>query len=114
MEDYIVQINDKFFDLMLIGEICEVLLVNTGKVKSYKVGNQIVIQNRDNSEENFTAEITHILYFNTIMDALEMIDKKRLGYAKKTLTQIEDNILAMLRAQDVEKFGVVVIEFKKI
>ena len=115
MCNYTFNVSDKRFCEMANCEINELLLVNNADAKKYQIKNQIKIVNEQDAEKYFMAEIVEMYYFDSIMDALIMLDKKKLGYSnRKPLTQIEDALLTKIKAEDVQKYGVVVLEFKRI
>lgn len=115
MEKYTISVDSNIYQAMLDQTISELILINDFVVKKYQVENQITIQNVEDNNQFFTAKITNLYYFETVMDALVTIDKKKLGFSnRKPLTQIEDALLAKLKPENVQKYGVVVVEFKII
>ena len=114
MNNYVVEISKKFFDSIEKKEQAYIILVNNSKVRDYHVGNILTIKNKEDTEQNFEAEVINLLYFDEINDIFGMVKKKDLGFSERnTNDQVEDKLLENVKYEDVEKYGVVMVEIKK-
>ena len=114
MEDFVVSMPGSHYEKLLSDNAHAIILVNNGKVQKYKQGNRLVLLNED-TQESFEILIKNLLYFENITDAINLVGTKYLGYSKNApATKIEDSLLARYKAQDVDKYGVVVVEYEKI
>lgn len=115
MNEYIIKQNEKVYSHIAANDINEIILLNSSKTKNYSIGTNLQIVCEQNENEKIDVVITNLFYFDTVMDALLMIGKNNIFYKSKlSLTQIEDKILTVIKAADVEKNGVVVVEFSKL
>ena len=113
MDKFVIEISDKFFNSIEKKPQAYIILANNSKVRNYDVGNILTIKNK-NDENCFEAEITNLLYFDELEDVFGMVKKKDLGFSERvTDAQVEDKILQTVKYEDVEKYGVVMVEIKK-
>lgn len=113
MDNYTLVIPDEYFDKIKSGEINLALRVNDTKRRNYKVGNVLTFKKQSDESDEFKVEISNLFYFDTIKDALLGFGKKRFGYTESiTADKIEDKMLMFYKNEDIEKYGIVIIEIK--
>jgi len=111
--DFVVKLRENIFNELNARDNGKIMLINSPKVKQYKVENILTLSSE--SGETFDVKITDMLYFKNIKDVFSMINKQEFGYSKsKTETKVEDEFLIDYKIADVEKYGLVVINFVKI
>ncbi len=114
MQNYQLEVSDKFYNQLQQGAKKGIILPNSGEYKNYKVGNQIEITCKDQPDAKMTMKAAHLYYFETVLEALNMMGKKKLGYPQSlTSTQIEDRLLAIYGTKSILGRGVLVLEVAK-
>lgn len=90
------------------------LFVNDNKHKSLAVGNVISFVTEQNEEKKtIEAVIESILYFPSIVDAVEGLGKEKCGYKNsQTFEKASDMFLSNESYEVVEKYGIGAILFK--
>lgn len=111
MEDiYEVIVNDCLFEKIDLKKCERYCFINDRKRMQYKKGNILTFKN---NEKTLKAEILNMFYFDTIKDVFDMMGKEKLGFsANQNLDKIEDYYYTNYKASDIDKFGLVVVEFK--
>ena len=111
--DFVVKLRENIFNELNARDNGKIMLINSPKVKQYKVENILTLSSE--SGETFDVKITDMLYFKNIKDVFSMINKQEFGYSRsQTETKVEDEFLIDYKIADVEKYGLVVINFVKI
>ena len=114
MNEFEIVVENDYYQKLANGNICDIVSINDSKVRKYQVGNRLMVVSRE-TKEQFEIEIAGFLYFDKLSDAFDMVGKKYLGFSQNTPnTKLEDKFLASFEPQDVEKYGIVVISYKKI
>lgn len=114
MGDFDIVVTDAYFDKLAYGNISDIVLVNNAKVKKIKQGNHFFVINEE-TRQQFEAIAQSFLYFESLADAFDMVGKKYLGFAGNvSVTKLEDKFLTMYKAEDVDKYGIVVVNFERI
>ena len=113
MEDiYVVNIGEQLFDKILNNNCSYYVFLNDRKALQYKIGNILSFQNQ---ARTLKIEIINMLYFSSIKELLDMVGKDKLGYTpSQNPDKIEDIYYVNYKAQDIENFGLVAVEFKII
>ena len=113
MEEFVISIPDNYYSKLENDNAHAIILVNNNKAQRYQQGNRLVVLNVE-TKNSFEIVIKNMLYFDNITDAVNLVGTKYLGYSKNaSATKIEDTLLARYKAQDVDKYGVVVVEYDK-
>jgi len=107
---YEVIVKDKLFEKIKSGKCCNYIFLNDRKRLQYKIGNLLTFINNDNK---ITVTIENMFYFKTIKELLDMMGKEKFGYTPSQNSDIiEDSYYTSYKAEDIDKFGLVAIEFK--
>ena len=117
-DNYTLEIDFKVFERIMQGKCNYIALVNDTVRQTYKEGNildlvtVIYSENGDKKTETVKAEIVNLLYFDTVKDLAHMIGKENIGYTKSaSVDKIEDVMTLNFSNEDIEKFGLVCVEF---
>lgn len=114
MNEFEIVVDHDYYQKLTNDNVSDIVTINDSKARKYKVGNRLMIVSEE-TKEQFEIEIAGFLYFDKLSDAFDMVGKKYLGFSQKTpTTKIEDKFLTSFRPQDVEKYGIVVISYKRI
>ena len=113
MEDiYEIIVDEKLFNKIAIGKCTHYLFINDRKRMQYKIGNFLTFKQGENS---LKVTIENMLYFANIKELIDMVGKEKFGYTpSQTSDKIEDSYYVNYKAEDIEKFGLVAIEFKLV
>lgn len=121
VDNYKFEIDFKVFERVVQGKCSFIALVNNKARQAYKVGNKIKletiisVENNERKTELVDAEIVNLLYFDTVKELVDMIGKERIGYTKSSnADKIEDNLVLTFTNEEIEKFGLVAVEFKLV
>ena len=111
MEDiYEVNVDESLFEKILNGRCKYYIFLNDRDRLQYKVGNFLTFKCFNNE---LKATIVNMLYFTNIKELLDMVGKEKCGYTlSQSQDKIEDMYYVNYKAHDIEKFGLVAIEFK--
>ena len=111
MEDiYEVKVSEKIYDKILSGKCTYYIFVNDRKRLSYKEGNILTLKNENNT---LKVEIVNMLYFTTVKELLDMVGKEKCGFtSSQNVDIIEDYYYNNYNAADIDKFGLVAVQFK--
>ena len=93
------------------------LFVNSNKYKSLAVGNEIeFICEHEDRKDVIEAIIENILYFPTVIEAIESLGKEKCGYKNsQTFDKASDLFLSDEGSyEQIEKYGIGAILFKII
>jgi len=108
---YEVLLDDKMFEKIKNGKCFYYIFLNDRIRLQYKIGNILTLKN---NEDSVKVEIKNLFYFNSIKELLEMMGKEKLGFSSsQNSDKIEDFYYVNYKPSDIEKFGLVVVEFKQ-
>lgn len=110
---YTISLDEKIFDKVLKGKTNFYVEINNKTNQAYKVGNLLTIKSSNPLQvEEVSAQVLKIYYFNSIKELIDMIGKENCGYTfGMSVDSIEDKLYTRFSAQDVEKYGLIAIEF---
>lgn len=107
---YEIQIDEKLFSKIAQKKCCHYMFVNDRARMQYKIGNFLTFVCND---EKLKVSILNMLYFANIKELLDMVGKEKFGYTPSvSQDKIEDSYYTNYKASDIEKFGLVSVEFK--
>lgn len=114
---YTIELSQELFDRFINDKNKYLVVINFPKRSVYKTGNILtVVKKEDGVElERKQVVIKGFLYFETLKELIEMVGKKQLGYsAGVTTDKIEDIYNKFNKNVDVEKYGLMAIEYENI
>ena len=107
---YEIEVNEKLFSKIKQKKCSHYIFVNDRVRLQYKIGNYLTFVF---GEERLKVSIVNMLYFTNIKELLDMVGKEKFGYTPSvSQDKIEDSYYANYKASDIEKFGLVSVEFK--
>ena len=110
--EMIVHLHPEVFDIVLNKDKDVEIRVNDEKRRKLNIGDTLVFLNRSNEEEQIKATITNLVYFNNFLEVADYYDMKRI-YLEDTTKEEYINLMKKFYSdEEVEKYGVVAIEFK--
>lgn len=111
---YEIIVADKLFKKIDERKTAYYVFVNDKARKSYKEENILTFKNKE-TEEAVDVKILKFYYFASVKELVEMIGKQNLGYTPSvTKDMIEDSYIHDYKFEDIEKYGLVVVNFEKI
>ena len=117
MEDiFTFQLDAEAYEKALSGKKNVQLEINNKNKKNFAVGNKITfVCKTEEKQRQVNATIENLLYFNTIMEAVETLGKESCGFKpNSTFDKASDAFLSGESYESIEKFGIVAIIFKII
>ncbi|MBQ9019021.1 MAG: ASCH domain-containing protein [Bacilli bacterium] len=111
--EMIFHLDSDIFDIVSSGSKDVEIRLNDEKRRKLNIGDTLVFLKRPDDIESIKATITNLVYFNNFLEVVNYYDMKRI-YLDNTSS--EDYINLMKRFyndEEVEKYGVVAIEFNK-
>ena len=108
----IIHLDSDIFDIVSSKDKDVEIRLNDEKRRKLNIGDKLVFLKRPDDKESIKATITNLVYFNSFQEVVNYYDMKRI-YLDNTSS--EDYINLMKRFyndEEVEKYGVVAIEFK--
>lgn len=113
MEDiYEIVIDEKIFEKIVNGKCIYYIFINDKARLQYKEGNFLTFKCDDKSQK---VQIKNMLYFSSIKELLDMVGKEKCGYTpSQTPDKIEDIYYINYKAQDIEKYGLVAVNFSLV
>ena len=108
-------VNEEEFERIEAGKKVVHLYVADNKHKAFDEGNEITFECQiENEKKEIEAIIESILYFPTIVEAVESLGKEECGFKNsQTLERTSDIFLAGEKSYEpVEKYGIGAIKFK--
>lgn len=110
--EMIVHLHPLVFDIVLNKDKDVEIRVNDEKRRKLNIGDTLVFLKRDNEEEKITAKVTNLVYFNNFLEVTDYYDMKRI-YLEDTTKEDYINLMKQFyNDEEVNKYGVVAIEFK--
>ena len=110
--EMIVHLHPLVFDIVLNKDKDVEIRVNDEKRRKLSIGDTLVFLNRGNEEEKITAKVTNLVYFNNFLEVTDYYDMKRI-YLEDTTKENYINLMKQFyNDEEVNKYGVVAIEFK--
>lgn len=114
MQQLKLQVSQNFYDQLAKGLKKGIILPNGGSYKNVKVGSLIEVSSNDFASKSLVMSVSNVYYFETVLEALDMMGKQKLGYPSKlTSTQIEDKLLAAYGSKAILANGVLVLDVSK-
>ena len=114
MQQLKLQVSQNFYDKLAKGLKKGIILPNGGSYKNVKVGDKIEVSSNDFASGTLVMKVRNLYYFETVLEALDMMGKQKLGYPSKlTSTQIEDKLLAVYGPKWILANGVLVLDVGK-
>ena len=120
MEDiYTFIVDEEVFGKVVDGKKNVHLRINSPKHKVYAIGNRITfvkaMQEGETEKQVQNAEIENLLYFGNILEAVETLGKERCGFKPgASFDKASDTFLAGESVENMEKYGLVALLFKKV
>ena len=110
LEDiYETIVDEKLFNKIYNGKCNHYIFINDRKRLQYKIGNILTFKNADKVVK---VEIFNMFFFTNVKDLLDMMGKEKFGFTiGQTTDKIEDSYYVNYKASDIEKFGLVAVEF---
>ena len=110
--EMIVHLHPLVFDIVLNKDKDVEIRVNDEKRRKLSIGDTLVFLNRANEQEQLKATITNLVYFNNFLEVTDYYDMKRI-YLEDTTKENYINLMKQFyNDEEVNKYGVVAIEFK--
>ena len=103
---------DKYFDLILLGEKVLEGRLNDEKRKLINIGDEIIF-NRHSDNSTMVAVVEDKYYFDDFEQMADKLDKKELGFAVATKQEMIDTYNGIYDRERVKKYGVVIFIIKK-
>jgi len=110
--EMIFHLDSDIFDIVSSKDKDVEIRLNDEKRRKLNIGDTLLFLKRPDDKESIKAVITNLVYFNSFQEVVNYYDMKRI-YLDNTSS--EDYINLMKRFyndEEVEKYGVVAIEFK--
>ncbi len=110
----IFHLDSDIFDIVSSKDKDVEIRLNDEKRRKLNIGDKLVFLKRPDDKESIKAVITNLVYFNNFQEVVNYYDMKRI-YLDNTSS--EDYINLMKRFyndEEVEKYGIIAIEFKLI
>ena len=112
--EMIVHLHPEVFDIVLNKDKDVEIRVNDEKRRKLHVGDTLVFLKRDSEEEKITAKVTNLVYFNNFEEVTNYYDMKRIYLEETTKNEYITLMKKFYSDEEVNKYGVVAIEFKVI
>ena len=107
-----VHLHPEVFDIVLNKDKDVEIRVNDEKRRKLNVGDTLVFLNRGNEEEQIRATITNLVYFNNFLEVVDNYPMKRIYLDEYTKEDFVNLISRFYSEEEVNKYGVVAIEFE--
>lgn len=108
-----VHLHPEVFDIVSIGDKDVEIRVNDEKRRKLKVGDKLVFLKRPDEVQKIYATITNLVYFNNFSEVVDNYEMKRIYLDKTTKDEYINLMKKFYSDEEVNKYGVVAIEFKK-
>lgn len=111
---YLIEFPNDIYDRFVEKKGQYLILLNLPSRKVYREGNILTVSQK-NGDKKHQIKIKNILYFNTIKEAVEMLGKNQIGYTSSfTADKIEDIFTTYNKPADLDKYGVMAINFENV
>ena len=110
----IVHLHPEVFDIVLNKDKDVEIRVNDEKRRKLNIGDTLVFLKRPDDKEEVKAIITNLVYFNSFLEVTNYYDMKRIYLEDTTKDEYINLMKKFYSNEEVEKYGVVAIEFKII
>lgn len=112
--EMVVHLHPEVFDIVLNKDKDVEIRLNDEKRRKLHVGDTLVFLKRPDDKESIKATITNLVYFNSFLEVADYYEMKRI-YLDNTSSEDYINLMKRFYSdEEVEKYGVVAIEFKLI
>lgn len=114
---YSIELSAELYDRFLNDKNKYLVVINLPKRSVYKTGNVLTIIKKENGEEldRKQVKIKGFLYFDTLKELANMVGKKQLGYSPNITTdKIEDIFNKFNKNAEIEKYGLMAIEYENV
>lgn len=112
--EMIVHLHPEVFDIVLSKDKDVEIRVNDEKRRKLNIGDTLVFLKRPDDKEEIKAIITNLVYFNSFLEVTNYYDMKRIYLEDTTKDEYINLMKNFYSDEEVEKYGVVAIEFKII
>ncbi len=110
-----MHLQSDIFKLVATGEKTFEIRVNDLKRQKIKVGNIVTFIDREDQTKKVSCKVENLFYFKTFVELFHNIKKEDCGFSPKlTADQIEDFCLQFFSAEEIHKYGLVVLQIKKV
>lgn len=108
----IVHLDSDIFDIVSNGTKDVEIRVNDEKRRKLSVGDTLVFLKRPDDIESIRATITNLVYFNSFEEVVDYYEMRRIYLENATKDEYINLMKKFYSDEEVEKYGVVAIEFK--
>ena len=108
-----VHLHKEVFDIVREGIKDVEVRLNDEKRRQLKVGDKLIFINRGNEEETISAVVKNLVYFKDFVEVTKSYEMKRIYLEDTSLDEYLELMNKFYSDEDVEKYGVVAIEFDK-
>ena len=109
--EMIIHLDSDIFDIVKNNSKDVEIRVNDEKRRKLKVGDTLVFLKRPDDDEELRATITDLVYFNNFLEVVDNYPMKRIYLDEYTKEDFINLISRFYSEEEVNKYGVVAIEF---
>ena len=110
--EMIIHLDSDIFDIVKNNSKDVEIRVNDEKRRKLKVGDTLVFLKRPDDDEELRATITDLVYFNNFLEVVDNYPMKRIYLDEYTKEDFINLISRFYSEEEVNKYGVVAIEFE--
>ena len=112
--EMVIHLHPEVFDIVKSGMKDVEIRVNDEKRRNLNIGDSLVFLKRPDEVEKISAKVTNLLYFKDFLDVVNYYDMERIYLKDTTKDEYVELMKKFYSDEEVNKYGVVAIEFEKI
>ena len=110
--EMIFHLDSDIFDIISSKDKDVEIRLNDEKRRKLNIGDKLVFLKRPDDKESIKAIITNLVHFNSFIDVTNYYDMKRIYLEDTTKDEYINLMKNFYSDEEVEKYGVVAVEFK--
>lgn len=105
-------LDSDIFDIIVNKDKDVEIRLNDEKRRNLNIGDTLVFLKRPDDIESISATVTNLVYFDSFLEVVNYYDMKRIYLEDTTKDEYINLMKRFYNDEEVEKYGVVAIEFE--